>query len=117
MWCQASIFEIRRCAFGDKLYGVAENYGREGVDVKVNNPRSPGIELWDSRSNKVNRMIFSFLCATYSWPYSLRIGPRGWSVTLSPLGSLSLLDRACELNFLGTFRVVCEISGRLANRD
>ncbi|MED6213013.1 hypothetical protein PIB30_089167, partial [Stylosanthes scabra] len=34
MGCQVSIFEVRRCAFGDKLYGVAENYGREGVDVE-----------------------------------------------------------------------------------
>ncbi|MED6135849.1 hypothetical protein PIB30_050510 [Stylosanthes scabra] len=32
MGCQASIFEVRRCVFGDKLYGVTENYGGEGDD-------------------------------------------------------------------------------------
>ncbi|MED6140136.1 hypothetical protein PIB30_090188 [Stylosanthes scabra] len=55
MGCQVSIFEVRRCAFGDKLYGIAENYGREGVDVEVNSSRSPEIGLWDSMSNKVNK--------------------------------------------------------------
>ncbi|MED6197912.1 hypothetical protein PIB30_061294 [Stylosanthes scabra] len=27
----ASVFEVRRCAFGDKSYGVAESYSREGA--------------------------------------------------------------------------------------
>ncbi|MED6184358.1 hypothetical protein PIB30_046639 [Stylosanthes scabra] len=39
-----------------KLYGVAESYSREGVDVEVNSPRSPEIGLWDSRSNRVSRL-------------------------------------------------------------
>ncbi|MED6150274.1 hypothetical protein PIB30_070852 [Stylosanthes scabra] len=53
MGCQVSIFEVRRCAFGDKLYGIVESYGQEGVDVEMNSPRSPEIGLWDSRSNRV----------------------------------------------------------------
>ncbi|MED6198927.1 hypothetical protein PIB30_071284 [Stylosanthes scabra] len=34
MGCQVSMFEIRRCAFDDKPYGVAESYSREGVDME-----------------------------------------------------------------------------------
>ncbi|MED6225495.1 hypothetical protein PIB30_094294 [Stylosanthes scabra] len=34
-------FGTRRCAFDDKLYGVAESYSREGVVVEVNSSRSP----------------------------------------------------------------------------
>ncbi|MED6177576.1 hypothetical protein PIB30_099427 [Stylosanthes scabra] len=34
MGCQVSVFEVRRCAFGDKPYGVAESYSREEVDVE-----------------------------------------------------------------------------------
>ncbi|MED6173175.1 hypothetical protein PIB30_056771 [Stylosanthes scabra] len=34
-------FGTRRCAFGDKPYGVAESYSREGVIVEVNSSRSP----------------------------------------------------------------------------
>ncbi|MED6186972.1 hypothetical protein PIB30_071957 [Stylosanthes scabra] len=73
----------------------------KGIDVKMNSPRSPKIGLWDSRSNK---MIPSSLWVTHLWSYSLKIRPRGWPVTLPLLGSLSLLDRACELYSLGIFR-------------
>ncbi|MED6190436.1 hypothetical protein PIB30_105884, partial [Stylosanthes scabra] len=34
-------FGTRSCAFGDKPYGVAESYSREGVNVEVNSSRSP----------------------------------------------------------------------------
>ncbi|MED6222570.1 hypothetical protein PIB30_065637 [Stylosanthes scabra] len=34
MGCQVSMFEVRRCAFGGKPYGVAESYSREGVDME-----------------------------------------------------------------------------------
>ncbi|MED6127964.1 hypothetical protein PIB30_093120 [Stylosanthes scabra] len=50
------MFEVRRCAFSDKPYGVAESYSREGVDMEVNSPRSPEIGLWDSRSNKMGKV-------------------------------------------------------------
>ncbi|MED6171934.1 hypothetical protein PIB30_045553 [Stylosanthes scabra] len=53
MRCQVSIFEVRRCTFGDKPYGVAESYSREGVDVEVNSPRRPEIGLWDSRLHRI----------------------------------------------------------------
>ncbi|MED6125523.1 hypothetical protein PIB30_069297 [Stylosanthes scabra] len=52
MGYQVSMIEVRRCAFDDKPYGVAESYCREGIDVEVNSPRSPEIGLWDSRSNR-----------------------------------------------------------------
>ncbi|MED6200696.1 hypothetical protein PIB30_087791 [Stylosanthes scabra] len=87
------------------------------VNMKVNSPRSPEIGLWDSRSNMGDRMIPCSWWATYWWPYSLKIGPRGWSVTLPPLGSLSLLDRACELNSFDVFRTVFRISDRFALGD
>ncbi|MED6164690.1 hypothetical protein PIB30_092571 [Stylosanthes scabra] len=58
MGCQVSIFEVKKCAFGDELYGVAESYSREGVDMEVNSPRSPEIGLWDSRSNRMGLFIF-----------------------------------------------------------
>ncbi|MED6113012.1 hypothetical protein PIB30_067107 [Stylosanthes scabra] len=32
---QHSTFGVRRCAFGDKPYGVAESYSREGIDMEV----------------------------------------------------------------------------------
>ncbi|MED6200036.1 hypothetical protein PIB30_081375 [Stylosanthes scabra] len=32
------MFEIRRCAFGDKPYGVADSYSREGIDVELHAP-------------------------------------------------------------------------------
>ncbi|MED6164795.1 hypothetical protein PIB30_093630, partial [Stylosanthes scabra] len=32
---QHSMFGVRRCAFGDKLYGMAKSYSREGIDMKV----------------------------------------------------------------------------------
>ncbi|MED6111783.1 hypothetical protein PIB30_055526 [Stylosanthes scabra] len=38
---QDTRFGTRRCPFGDKPYGVALSYCREGVDVKVNSSRSP----------------------------------------------------------------------------
>ncbi|MED6186595.1 hypothetical protein PIB30_068258 [Stylosanthes scabra] len=60
MGCQVSIFEIRRCVFGDKPYDVSESYSREGVHMEVNSPRSPEIRLWDSRSNRID-CIVSFL--------------------------------------------------------
>ncbi|MED6139546.1 hypothetical protein PIB30_084818 [Stylosanthes scabra] len=31
---QDSTFGVRRCAFGDKPYGVAESYSREGIDME-----------------------------------------------------------------------------------
>ncbi|MED6140877.1 hypothetical protein PIB30_097671 [Stylosanthes scabra] len=34
-------FGTKRCAFGDKPYGVAESYSRKGVNVEVNSSRSP----------------------------------------------------------------------------
>ncbi|MED6177383.1 hypothetical protein PIB30_097590 [Stylosanthes scabra] len=50
---QHSTFGVRRCAFGDKPYGVAKSYSREGVDVEVNSSRNPEIGLWDSRSSRM----------------------------------------------------------------
>ncbi|MED6124385.1 hypothetical protein PIB30_058445, partial [Stylosanthes scabra] len=34
-------FGTRKCTFGDKPYGVAESYSREGVVVEVNSSRNP----------------------------------------------------------------------------
>ncbi|MED6139519.1 hypothetical protein PIB30_084599 [Stylosanthes scabra] len=98
MGCQISIFEVRRCAFGDKPYGVAGSYSREGVDVEVNSARSPEIGLWDSRSNRMSRgKRECTLRGDAPCLYSCGIRPQGWSVTLPPLGSLRPLGRACEL--------------------
>ncbi|MED6227148.1 hypothetical protein PIB30_110677, partial [Stylosanthes scabra] len=34
-WNGGSRFGIRRCAFDDEPYGVAESYSREGVDMEM----------------------------------------------------------------------------------
>ncbi|MED6210012.1 hypothetical protein PIB30_060059 [Stylosanthes scabra] len=78
MGCQVSVFEIRRCAFGDKPYGVAESYSREGVDMEVNSPRSPEIGLWDSRSNRVgdsSLLVGRLLAAFILYGLGLEAGP------------------------------------------
>ncbi|MED6164698.1 hypothetical protein PIB30_092664 [Stylosanthes scabra] len=75
-------------------------------NVGENSHRSPELGLWDSRSNLWGMIIFSSLWATYSWPYSLKIGPRGWSVTLPPLGSLSASDQAFEVVIFEIYETV-----------
>ncbi|MED6141231.1 hypothetical protein PIB30_101194 [Stylosanthes scabra] len=106
MGCQASMFEIRRCAFGDKPYGVTESYSREEVDVEVNSPGSLEIGLWDSRSNDSLLLVGHSFAALFL----NSLGPRGWSVTLPPLGSLRFLGQACELwTLFDVFRVVPSI--------
>ncbi|MED6176562.1 hypothetical protein PIB30_089444, partial [Stylosanthes scabra] len=96
MWCQVSVFEVRRCAFGGRPYGAAESYSREGVDVEVNSPRSPEIGLWDSRSNRI----------VWALGLARNIAPTRELETFRP--SLRVM------NFFDVFRVVLSTSGYLA---
>ncbi|MED6184355.1 hypothetical protein PIB30_046636 [Stylosanthes scabra] len=124
MGCQVSIFKVRRCAFGNKLYGVAESYSREGVDVEVNSPRSPEIGLWDSMSNIVSRVRE---CVYLEWvmpPVYIvaALFLKNWTSRLvrniAPTREHEAFGPSLRvMNFLGIFRVVLTISDYLVYCD
>ncbi|MED6213680.1 hypothetical protein PIB30_095674 [Stylosanthes scabra] len=103
------MFEVRRCAFGDESYGVAESYSRKEVDMEVNSPRSPEIGLWDSRSNRMGKVKRPLFLKNWASGLVRNIAPTRELEAFGP--SLRVMD------FLGVFRVVLLISGYLACCD
>ncbi|MED6197057.1 hypothetical protein PIB30_053187 [Stylosanthes scabra] len=85
MGSQDSTFGVRRCAFGDKPYGVAESYSREGVDVE-------GL----ARNISPTRELRAFWAKLVSYEPSFDV----FRVVLSTSGCLMYVKRTPSTNVL-----------------